>query len=238
MCLPQKKQSDRKHSKLLLFKINLDFCRKIKYLYIENDTQLRMFEWCRKNINAVEFILVSHEEVGSHIVDYGLEERYLMWSTVPGTSFHWYKPCSKTSFQMWHVSSDDVTILHRKSSIQKATVMDDCQPGKYIACVYDKEWFLGIILMTWEENQDVEVKFLMKSTQNHFNWLCMLGTNQPCFMPNLLVHVDTVNLKRNLIISWNCLRNFQFEYFILLNVFHYNNLTAVLKFQVSNYTLF
>ena len=78
-----------------------------------------MFEWCRKNINAVEFILVSHEEVGSHIVDYGLEERYLMWSTVPGTSFHWYKPCSKTSFQMWHVSSDDVTILHRKSSIRQ-----------------------------------------------------------------------------------------------------------------------
>ena len=47
------------------------------------NTLLKMFEWCRKNINAIEFIFVSHEEVESHIVDYGLEERYLMWSTVP-----------------------------------------------------------------------------------------------------------------------------------------------------------
>lgn len=39
--------------------------------------------------------------------------------------------------------------------------MDDCQPGKYIPFVYDKEWFLGIILMTSEEDQDVEQKFMI-----------------------------------------------------------------------------
>ena len=36
-----------------------------------------MFEWCRKNINAIEFIFVSQDKVESHIVDHGLEERYL-----------------------------------------------------------------------------------------------------------------------------------------------------------------
>ena len=128
-----------------------------------SDTLLKMFGWCRKNINAIEFIFVSHDEVECHIVDNSLEERCLTWSRVPGTSsLHWYKSCSKTSFQMHHVSSDDATISPGKQPIQRTTViMDDCQPGKYIACVFGKEWFLGIILMTSEENQDVQVKFMM-----------------------------------------------------------------------------
>ena len=33
--------------------------------------------------------------------------------------------------------------------------MDDCRSGKYIAYVYHKEWFLGIILITSEKNQCV-----------------------------------------------------------------------------------
>ena len=41
---------------------------------------------------------------------------------------------------MRRISSDDVLISHGKQPAQKATViMDDCQPGKYIACVYDKK---------------------------------------------------------------------------------------------------
>ena len=95
------------------------------------NTLLKMFEWCRKNINAIEFIFVLQDEVESHIVDYGVEETYLTWSKVPGTrSFHWYKPCSKT-FPMHCVSSDDVMISHRKQPTEKAIVlMDDCQTGK------------------------------------------------------------------------------------------------------------
>ena len=150
---------------------------------------------CRKNIIAIEFIFVSHKEVESHIVDYGLEKRYLMWLTVPGTRrFHCYKPCSK-AFQMHRVSSDDVTILNRKPSIPRATViMDDCEPGKYIACVYDKEWFLGIILMTSEEDQDVQVKLMMKSTQNHFHWPCR---DDACWVPvnHVLCLNETVSIQ-------------------------------------------
>ena len=127
-------------------------------------------------------------------MDYGLEERYLMWLAVPGTrSFHWYKPCSKTSFQMPRVSFDDVTISHGKQPIQKATViMDNCQPGKYNAHVYDKEWFLGIILMISEENQDVQVKFMMKSAENHFNWP---RRDDVCWVPvnHVLCLIETVS---------------------------------------------
>ena len=51
-------------------------------------TLLKMLEGCRKYINAIEFILVYHDEVESHIVDSGLEERYLNWLAVLVTSFH------------------------------------------------------------------------------------------------------------------------------------------------------
>ena len=55
---------------------------------------------------------------------------------------HSYK--SLASFQIHCVSSDDVTILHGKPSTQKATViMEDCQPGKYIAYVYEKTMVSG-----------------------------------------------------------------------------------------------
>ena len=96
-----------------------------------------MFEWCRKNITAIEFIFVSLNEVESHIMDYSLEERYLMWLRLSGTrSFQCYKPFSKTSLQMHRVSSDDVTISNGKQPTQKATVtMGEHQPGKYIACL-------------------------------------------------------------------------------------------------------
>ena len=61
------------------------------------NTWLKMFEWCRENISAIEFIFVYQDEIESHIVDYGLEERYLTLSKVVGTrSFNWYKPCNKT----------------------------------------------------------------------------------------------------------------------------------------------
>ena len=61
------------------------------------NTLLKMFEWCRENINVIEFIFVYRDKIESHIVDYGLKERYFTWSEVIGTrSFHWHKPCSKT----------------------------------------------------------------------------------------------------------------------------------------------
>ena len=93
------------------------------------------------------------------------------------------------------MSSNDVTISHRKQPIQKATVtMDDYQPGKCIACVIDKEWFLGIILMSSEEDQDVQVKFMMKFSQNHFNWP---HRDDVCWVPvnHVLYLIETISVQ-------------------------------------------
>ena len=66
------------------------------------------------------------------------------------------------------------------------------------------------------------------TTMNEFTMSIMFYTYLKLSVPNLLVQVETVNLKSSLIISRNNLRIFQFEYFIPFIVFRYNNLTAVL----------
>ena len=36
-------------------------------------------------------------------------------------------------------------------------------PGAYVACVYDKNWFLGNVREASEENRDVRVNFMKRS---------------------------------------------------------------------------
>lgn len=44
-------------------------------------------------------------------------------------------------------------------------------PGFYVACVYDKEWYLANIVKMSEENRDVLLKFMKNSNMNNFTWL-------------------------------------------------------------------
>ena len=37
------------------------------------------------------------------------------------------------------------------------------QPGKYIACFYNDEWYLGLVLKIYDKNQDVNVKFMYRN---------------------------------------------------------------------------
>ena len=40
---------------------------------------------------------------------------------------------------------------------------EDYQPGKYVACMYDAEWYVGSIKDRSEEHSDVLVSFMKKS---------------------------------------------------------------------------
>ena len=44
-------------------------------------------------------------------------------------------------------------------------------PGQYIACVYDGNWWLGLVLEYSEENQDYHIKFMTpKGPSRYFKW--------------------------------------------------------------------
>ena len=40
--------------------------------------------------------------------------------------------------------------------------VNDYQPGKYIACMYDQDWYIGMIVDRSDENSDVLVKFMRR----------------------------------------------------------------------------
>ena len=83
---------------------------------------------------------------------------------------------------------------------------------------------------------------MMKATQNHFNWLhrddvclgpvnhvlCLIKTVSSLYAGAPGYCLSEKEFENNL-----KLRIFQFEYFILIGFFYYDNLAAVLKFQVS-----
>ena len=62
-------------------------------------------------------------------------------------------------------------------------VSNDYQPGKYIACVYDKDWFIGHIDERSDENNDVHVKFMTKSARTGFLSWGVNGPRNECNVP-------------------------------------------------------
>ena len=55
------------------------------------------------------------------------------------------------------------------------------QPGKYIACIYDQQWHIGIIMKRSEEENDVYVKFMKRNSNDVLSW--PQNTNDECWIP-------------------------------------------------------
>ena len=46
----------------------------------------------------------------------------------------------------------------------------DYQPGRYIACTYDAQWYIGCIKDRSDEHGDILVSFMKRSAQNALSW--------------------------------------------------------------------
>ena len=77
---------------------------------------------------------------------------------------------------MRRLSADEPFSAVTFGNLSKAStcgnVSNDYQPGKYIACVYDKDWFIGHIDERSDENNDVVCK---THDQIFTNWFFFLG---------------------------------------------------------------
>lgn len=141
-------------------------------------TPLQMFQWADENIDGIKFFFVSDDDVQRNANKCQLEKRYSLSKTVSGTrSHHCFIPTSEGSLEMRRLSADDVcsTVLlgeNQESSFPNKSLpdSDDFQPGKYIACMYDQEWYIGNIVERSEENNDVYVKFMKRSQNTALSW--------------------------------------------------------------------
>jgi len=65
---------------------------------------------------------------------------------------------------------DDAHLLPAATIAPEPTINNQLfQPGQYVSAVYDKEWYIGVIVARSEENEDVQVKF-MKRPSMKLSW--------------------------------------------------------------------
>ena len=133
-----------------------------------------MHEWACDNIPGVTFFYVSAEEVSANAAKVDLESRFAQASTLSGTrSHHCFVPTSETELNMKRLSADShYTVASISTQSPRAEIISFKQlpPGKYVACVYDREWYVGCIVECSEQHGDVMVNFMKRSTSGLFYW--------------------------------------------------------------------
>ena len=122
--------------------------------------------------------------------------RYARSSEVPGTrSHHGFIPISVTNLILKRISfDDDEDYLNASiSSLHMTPDPPTAVPGAYVACVYDRNWFLGNVREASEENQDVRVNFMKRSPYaNTFIWPQM---EDICWVPVTHILCTITSLK-------------------------------------------
>ena len=139
---------------------------------------------------GINLVYVSSENIAHNEIKYNLDERYSKSKTISGTrSHHCFIPLTETSLEIKRLSTYSVGTkvflggVHPNCSSVMTNVPNfvECQPGIYIACIYDEEWYVGLITETSEECRDVYVKFMKR-----FNELMLLwpqGYGNECWIP-------------------------------------------------------
>ena len=71
---------------------------------------------------------------------------------------------------MKRISIDMCYEKHEFHNINLQHDYSQYKPGKYVACFYDGDWYVGIILECSDENQDCNIKFMKKNNLN-LHWI-------------------------------------------------------------------
>ena len=163
------------------------------------------YTWASENIKNIHFFFVSSEEVNNH--KHTIENRMQEAKTVKGSrSHHKFVPVSKHELQMYRFSSDDASTVFNIGTNEEQQVDPDELPllptitatdlycGKYVAAVYDMEWYVGIISEIPETHQDVLINFMHRMQEA--NTLFWPSRMDDCYVPldHILCFVPMSNL--------------------------------------------
>ena len=162
---------------------------------------MAMFEWSLKNIPGIKFFFISNKDVDKNAQRFGLHERWESKSTIPETrSSYCCIPTSETSLEMKQISADHVgaAIGERNVPDEKDFDNAELQVGKYIACLYDKEWYIGCIEDRSDEEGHVNVKFMKRNAQGR-PWWPFIMQGHGCWVPfdNVLCIVNAPDFHKS-----------------------------------------
>ena len=142
-------------------------------------TATDLYKWASAHIAGVKFSYVSAGDVTMNATKFSLYSRFESAKTFPGTrSHHCFIPVSEVELRMKRISADDdstsITFSDQTVSLSNnqshPPQPDQLQPGKYIACIYDREWYVGNIVQHSQEHHDVLVDFMKHSGKGLLSW--------------------------------------------------------------------
>ena len=118
------------------------------------------FLYCRENTNGITFLYAHAHEVQT--VRNDLKSKFEKGSTVPGIrSFHWFSSQSVGSISYKRVSNDSsLSGTHNFFEALVKFSANDIKVMSYIACVYDKKWWVDLVEEVDKDNNDIYVNFI------------------------------------------------------------------------------
>ncbi len=117
-----------------------------------------LYSFCRDNISGVISVFVSKEEI--EMVRKSQDTRFEHGSTIAGTrENHQFIPIDQQSVQVSRISGD-IPFIASLGSKPLALEPLDLQPGKYVACIYEQQWWIGNITENSVEEKDSLITFL------------------------------------------------------------------------------
>lgn len=144
------------------------------------------YQFCMDNITGIQFTFVTSHEIERS--KKFLQCRFENARTVPGTrDNHYFLPCDKGMLKVSRVSADTSFFVAQvdKGSDSTTLLNTNVQPGQYICCVYDSKWWLGNVMETSDEHEDLRVQFMHPHGPNRtFHWPASIDD---CWVPNIHV---------------------------------------------------
>jgi len=122
-------------------------------------TPTMMFQYCKNTIKDIEFIYVQQDELQETRKFLKLRFERIK-SPVPGTrSFHEFSPLNDYKIAVKRCSEDtEFALIHNFKN--KSKVSDEFTVLQYVTCIYEMEWWIGIIREVDKEQDDARINFI------------------------------------------------------------------------------
>lgn len=130
-------------------------------------TAEQLFEFSDREIKGIKFFFVPTETISQ--TSSKLEERFALTQRITGTqSFHKIVPIKENLLKAY-ITSDST--VHTTCKVTDDPFSDEhvnaINMGNYVACCYEKNFWVGMITEHSEEYKDYKVSFLMQSKSLH-----------------------------------------------------------------------
>ena len=128
-----------------------------------------LYEFGQTKLKGIKFFFVTSKDIEN--AQQQLKDRFLACHRIPNTrTFHSFIPIDANTIRSFRVSGgiefqDTVIFQPAKPEPPRPEV------NKFIGCVYDDKWYIGMIVAINEDEQDCKVKFMIPAGPSvSFHW--------------------------------------------------------------------